>query len=82
MSQAQLVQHIPSSSLPLELGGTQPPHDHHAWLLHCLKVQEYNMLLPVRDRVTLCSNIHMVDVFFLLIHVFERDIIFYLITMD
>ncbi|OQR75951.1 tyrosine-protein phosphatase non-receptor type 9-like [Tropilaelaps mercedesae] len=43
VSQAQLVQHIPPSSLPIELGGTQPPHDHHAWLLHCLKVHKQQL---------------------------------------
>lgn len=44
MSQAQLVAHIPPSSLPVELGGTQTDHDHHAWLLHCLKVHNQNFL--------------------------------------
>lgn len=44
VSQAQLVAHIPPSSLPLELGGTQTDHDHHAWLLHCLKVHNQNFV--------------------------------------
>ncbi|XP_022670585.1 tyrosine-protein phosphatase non-receptor type 9-like isoform X2 [Varroa destructor] len=74
VSQAQLVQHIPSSSLPLELGGTQPPHDHHAWLLHCLKVHNQQlstvrlrqlssslMLLQLEDKQDLIDLDHAVE---------------------